>query len=101
MTALDEQAAARRRHPCARSPVDPDAVERRMAAALRAAGAPWPEVGASLVAARARSGLGADAGAARLGTSIDVLQAAEAGEVAPASLPVPLRRLLASPEAVR
>ena len=95
MSTLGARRAARARHPSVRAVVAAPAVTDRLVERLRAAGACWPEVAGALLEARGRSGLDAAGFAARLGVERATLERAEAGAIAPASLPAPLRRLVA------
>lgn len=91
---MNGSAAARRRHPSMRSPVDASAVRRRVAAAVGSSGARHPEVAASVLSVRGTSGLDADAFARRAGVDVEVLRRAEAGEISRDQLPGPLRRMV-------
>ena len=90
----DGVAAARRRHPCARTPVGPGDVCQRVADAFGARGVRHPEVAASVLAVRGATGLGPDAFARRAGVDVEVLRRAEAGEVSRDQLPGALRRMV-------
>jgi hypothetical protein len=92
--ATAERAAARRRHPCMRSPVGEDHVHRRVAAALGRAGAPHPEVAAAILAVRGVAGLEPEAFARRAGVDAALLRRAEAGELARHELPGALRAMV-------
>jgi len=94
MSAVDARASARHRHPSTRSPVGAATVAGRMAAVLAAAGSPWPEVGAAVLADRGVLGLTADDYAAELGLDPAVLAEAEAGRLGLDELPAPLRRVV-------
>ena len=96
MTAVPDEAAlaARRRHPCMRTPVGSAAVRRRVAGAIAPLGAPHPEVAASVLAVRGASGLTPDAFARRAGVDPEVLCRAEAGEISRDQLPGALRRMV-------
>lgn len=85
-------AAARRRHPCARSPVPVSTVADEVAGALQRSGVGQPLVAAAALQLRGRSGLSPDEWACHLGIDADALRAAEAGAVAVDDLPGPLRR---------
>jgi hypothetical protein len=86
--------AARRRHPCMRTPVGVAAVRRRVAAVIAPLGARHPEVAASVLGVRGASGLGPDAFARRAGVDSEVLRRAEAGEISRDQLPGALRRMV-------
>jgi hypothetical protein len=87
--------AARRRHPSTRAPVPADAVVARVVDRLRAGGVAWPEVAGAVLAARGSAGVDVVDFAARLGVDPGIVARAEAGAVPPASLPAPLRRVVA------
>lgn len=94
-TAADDGVlAARRRHPCMRSPVTVPDVCRWVADAIAAGGGPHPEVAAAVLAVRGASGLEPDAFARRAGVGVDVLRRAEAGEIDRDQLPGALRRMV-------
>lgn len=90
----DAALAARRRHPCMRTPVGAAAVRRRVAAVIAPLGAGHPEVAASVLAVRGVSGLAPDAFARRAGIDAEVLRRAEAGEISRDQLPGALRRMV-------
>jgi len=94
VSVLGDRVAARRRHPSARSPVGAAVVAERIAAVLDATGAPWPEVGAAVLADRGVLGLTAAAYAEAMGVGEEVLGDAEAGRLALGELPAPLRRVV-------
>ena len=94
MTAAPEIRAARRRHPCMRSPVSVPAVHDRVAEALWLAGAAHPDVAASVLAVRGASGLDQRSFARRAGVDVVLLRRVEAGEVARDELPGALRRMV-------
>jgi hypothetical protein len=91
---MNGAAAARRRHPSMRAPVDTAAVRQRVAAVVGSSGARHPEVAASVLAVRGASGLAPDAFARRAGVDIEVLRRAEAGEISRDQLPGSLRRMV-------
>lgn len=91
---MNAAAAARRRHPSMRAPVDTAEVRRRVATAFGSSGALHPEAAASVLAVRGVSGLGPGAFARRAGVDIDVLRRAEAGEISRDQLPGSLRRMV-------
>jgi hypothetical protein len=85
-------AAARARHPSARSwSPDRSAVVERLADRARARGAPWPRVAAAVVMLRGISGDDRETFARRLGLSAVEVGALEAGEVGPSAIPPRLR----------
>jgi hypothetical protein len=86
--------AARRRHPCMRSPVRPAELQGRIAAAIGQRGACHPEVAASVLAVRGAAGLAPEPFARRAGVDVDLLRRAEAGELARDELPGALRRMV-------
>lgn len=90
----DEVAAARRRHPCMRTPIGPIDVCQRVADAFDARGARHPVVAASVLGVRGSTGLEPDAFARRAGVDVEVLRRAEAGEISRDQLPGSLRRLV-------
>lgn len=90
----DPAIAARRRHPSMRSPVPADQLRDRVADALGLHGARWPEVAASILEVRGRSGLVPEEFARRAGVDVDVLRRAEAGKLARDVLPGCLRRMV-------
>jgi len=96
-----EVEAARRRHPSVRPVVAPEQIAERLVERLRVAGVSWPEVAGAVLAARGRSGLDAAGFADELGVGLDAVERAEAGDLAPASLPTPLRRLVAAGPSAR
>jgi hypothetical protein len=86
------RAAARARHPSARSwSPDRSAVVERLADRARARGAPWPRVAAAVVMLRGISGDDRAAFDHRLGLSAAEVGALEAGEVGPSAIPPRLR----------
>lgn len=89
--------AARRRHPSTRSPVAGDTLRGCVAAVVGRTGAAHPEVAASVLAVRGSSGLDPAAFARRAGVEVDVLFAAEAGELGRDELPGALRRMVPQP----
>lgn len=91
------QEAARRRHPSTRSPVAGGALRGCVAAIVGRTGAAHPEVAASVLAVRGRSGLDPEAFARRAGVEVAVLLAAEAGELGRDQLPGALRRMVPHP----
>lgn len=86
--------AARRRHPCMRSPVRGSELHGRIAATIGGRGARHPEVAASVLAVRGAAGLDPDAFARRAGVDADLLRRAEAGELGRDELPGALRRMV-------
>lgn len=84
-------AAARRRHPSTQPPVPAPRVAARLAHLLDGRGVRWPRIAAAVLEVRGRAGLSPDALASQLGIDPDVLRSAEAGELALAELPPPLR----------
>lgn len=91
---MNAAAAARRRHPSVRAPVDAAAVHRRVASVVGSSGGRHPEVAASVLAVRGASGLAADAFARRAGVDVEVLHRAEAGDISRDQLPGSLRRMV-------
>lgn len=90
----DAEVAARRRHPCMRTPVAAPDVCRRLADAIVEQGGRHAEVGAAVLAVRGASGLDPEAFARRAGVEVDVLRRAEAGAVSRDQLPGALRRMV-------
>lgn len=86
--------AARRRHPSTRSPVAGGALRGCVAAVVGRTGAAHPEVAAAVLAVRGRSGLDPEGFARRAGVELDVLLAAEAGDLGRDQLPGALRRMV-------
>lgn len=84
-------AAARRRHPSTQPPVAASRVADRVVRLLDRRGVRWPQVAAAVLAVRGRTGLSPDELAGRLGIDPDLVRCAEAGELALAELPEPLR----------
>ena len=93
-SADDGVLAARRRHPCMRSPVAAPEVCRRVADAIGAGGGLHPEVAAAVLAVRGAAGLEPDAFARRAGVDVDVLRRVEAGEIDRDQLPGALRGMV-------
>lgn len=89
-----DRAAARRRHPCMRSPVGEGHVHRRVADALGRAGARHPGVAAAILGVRGVAALEPDAFARRAGVDVGLLRRAEAGELARHELPGALRAMV-------
>lgn len=86
------RAAARARHPAARSwAPDRTAVVRRLAERARARGAPWPRVAAAVIMLRGITGDNRDAFARRVGVSPAALGELEAGRAGPRAVPQRLR----------
>ncbi|HEU5082761.1 MAG TPA: hypothetical protein VFU14_05425 [Acidimicrobiales bacterium] len=90
--------AARRRHPSTHSPVAGGALRGCVAAVVGRTGAAHPEVAASVLAVRGRSGLDPEVFARRAGVALDVLLAAEAGDLGRDELPGALRRMVPQPD---
>jgi ribosome-binding protein aMBF1 (putative translation factor) len=98
---MSSPAASRRRHPSTQPPVRAPQVAARVARLLDRSRARHPQVAAAVLAVRGRTGLPPDELARRLGIDADVLRAAEAGELALAALPAPLRARVAGVVPVR
>lgn len=94
---VDGVDAARRRHPCMRSPVRRSDLHGRIADTIGGHGARHPEVAASVLAVRGAAGLDPDAFARRAGVDLDLLSRAEAGELGRDELPGALRRMVPQP----
>jgi DNA-binding transcriptional regulator YiaG len=90
----DAVEAARRRHPSTRSPVSVLGLRHRVADALELGGAPHPEVAATILALRGRTGLDGHDFARRAGVDARLLARVERGEVARDELPGALRRMV-------
>ena len=91
---MNAAAAARRRHPSMRAPVDTASVSRRVASVVGSSGGRHPEVAASVLAVRGASGLDPDAFARRAGVDVEVLHRVETGEISRDQLPGSLRRMV-------
>ena len=103
MTGADPaRAAARGRHPSARSPVPTGLLAARVLEAIAGAGALLAAVAAAVLADRGLVGATVDEYARSLGVDAGTVERAESGALAPDELPAPLRRVVAaSPAPVR